>query len=82
MSHITLNQYLLDQQQHIKHLTPDLTQLILQVSTACKAISAALHKGALADMLGSAGSDNVQGEVQKTRYRIQCHYGGYLTQWW
>ncbi len=65
MSNITLNQYLLDQQQRIAHLTPDLTQLILQVSIACKAISAALHKGALADMLGSAGSDNVQGEVQK-----------------
>lgn len=65
MSNITLSQYLLDQQHHIKHLTPDLTQLILQVSTACKAISSALHKGALADMLGSAGSDNVQGEVQK-----------------
>lgn len=65
MSHITLNQYLLDQQQHIKHLTHDLAQLISQVATACKAINAALQKGALADMLGSAGSDNVQGEVQK-----------------
>ena len=65
MSNITLNQYLLDRQQRLAHLTPDLTQLIVQVSIACKAISAALHKGALANMLGSAGSDNVQGEVQK-----------------
>lgn len=65
MSNITLNQYLLDRQQSLVQLTPDLTQLIIQISIACKAISAALHKGALANMLGSAGSDNVQGEVQK-----------------
>lgn len=65
MSNTTLNQYLLDRQHSIAHLTPDLTQLLVQVSIACKAISSALHKGALANMLGSAGSDNVQGEVQK-----------------
>ncbi|XID75531.1 class 1 fructose-bisphosphatase [Alkanindiges sp. WGS2144] len=65
MSNISLNQYLLDRQQSITHLTSDLTQLLLQVSIACKAINAALQKGALANMLGSAGSDNVQGEVQK-----------------
>lgn len=65
MSNTTLNQYLLDQQASLSHLTPQLTQLILQVSTACKSINAALNKGALAGVLGSAGSDNVQGEVQK-----------------
>ncbi|MDE2419837.1 MAG: class 1 fructose-bisphosphatase [Gammaproteobacteria bacterium] len=71
MSAITLNQYLLTRQvtsnsaQRINHLTPDLTQLILQTAIACKGISAALHKGALAGVLGSANSDNVQGETQK-----------------
>lgn len=65
MSNTTLNQYLLDRQQHLPQLNADLTQLILQLSISCKAISSALHKGALANMLGSAGSDNVQGEVQK-----------------
>jgi fructose-1,6-bisphosphatase I len=65
MSNTTLNQYLLDQQASLPHLTPQLTQLILQISTACKSINAALNKGALAGILGSAGSDNVQGEVQK-----------------
>lgn len=71
MSAITLNQYLLTRQvtsnspQRINHLTPDLTQLILQTAIACKGISAALHKGALAGVLGSANTDNVQGETQK-----------------
>ena len=71
MSAITLNQYLLTRQvtsnspQRINHLTADLTQLILQTAISCKGISAALHKGALAGILGSANSDNVQGETQK-----------------
>lgn len=71
MSAITLNQYLLTRQvtskspQRINHLTADLTQLILQTAISCKGISSALHKGALAGVLGSANSDNVQGEVQK-----------------
>lgn len=71
MSAITLNQYLLTRQvtsnspQRINHLTADLTQLILQTAISCKGISSALHKGALAGVLGSANSDNVQGETQK-----------------
>ncbi len=71
MSAITLNQYLLTRHvnskspQRINHLTHDLIQLILQTAISCKGISSALHKGALADVLGSANTDNVQGEIQK-----------------
>jgi fructose-1,6-bisphosphatase I len=35
------------------------------VARACKRIAIAVNKGALGDVLGSAGSENVQGEVQK-----------------
>jgi fructose-1,6-bisphosphatase I len=35
------------------------------VARACKRISQAVNKGALGGVLGSAGSENVQGEVQK-----------------
>jgi fructose-1,6-bisphosphatase I len=35
------------------------------VVTACKAISSAVNQGALVGVLGSAGSENVQGETQK-----------------
>jgi fructose-1,6-bisphosphatase I len=65
MLNVTLNQYLQDRQQQLASLTPELSQLILQLSTACKSIDAALVKGALAGHLGSADSDNVQGEEQK-----------------
>ncbi|MEY4516500.1 MAG: hypothetical protein RL180_846 [Pseudomonadota bacterium] len=65
MSTLTLSQYLQDRRQHLTVLTPELAQLIEQVAGACVHISAALHQGELAGILGSAGSDNVQGEVQK-----------------
>ncbi|MGA0585199.1 MAG: class 1 fructose-bisphosphatase, partial [Castellaniella sp.] len=39
--------------------------LIETVSRACKAISHAVSKGALGGVLGSLGTENVQGEVQK-----------------
>ena len=41
-------------------------RLLLEVvARACKRISLAVTKGALGEVLGSAGSENVQGEVQK-----------------
>jgi len=44
----------------------NLSKLILDVGQACIKISALVARGALADMLGSAGEQNVQGETQKT----------------
>ncbi len=43
----------------------DLTTLLHSIATACKAISNNLKNGALADVLGSLDSENVQGETQK-----------------
>ena len=42
-----------------------LSKLILDVAASCARISALVRRGALADALGSLGSENVQGEVQK-----------------
>ena len=39
--------------------------LISAIADVSQAISAAVHKGALGGVLGSAGSENVQGETQK-----------------
>jgi len=44
---------------------PSLRLLIEVVARSCKTISHAVSKGALGEVLGSAGSENVQGEVQK-----------------
>ncbi|HEY4298317.1 MAG TPA: class 1 fructose-bisphosphatase [Paraburkholderia sp.] len=61
----TLSKYLIEQQREHQNLPADLRLLIEVVARACKAISYNVSKGALGDALGSAGSENVQGEVQK-----------------
>ncbi len=43
----------------------DLTKLLMGVANACVHISSEVRRGALAGILGEAGSDNVQGEHQK-----------------
>lgn len=42
-----------------------LSHLILNIAQACSQLSAEVRRGALAGILGEAGSDNVQGEHQK-----------------
>ena len=66
MAHkITLSRYLVEQQR-VDGLIPAQLRLLLEVvARACKSISRAVNKGALGDALGSADSENVQGEVQK-----------------
>ena len=64
MRKITLSRYLIEQ-QHQGTISGDLRLLITLVSRAVHAISVAVGKGALAGVLGEAGSDNVQGEAQK-----------------
>ncbi|QGZ55295.1 class 1 fructose-bisphosphatase [Paraburkholderia acidiphila] len=61
----TLTKYLIEQQRQHSNLPADLRLLIEVVARACKAISFNVSKGALGDALGTAGSENVQGEVQK-----------------
>ena len=62
---ISLTRYLVEQQRVDKHIPSQLRLLIEVVARACKSISHAVNKGALGGVLGSAGSENVQGEVQK-----------------
>jgi len=62
----TLTQFLIEERRRHPDATGDLNALITDVSLACKAIARKVAYGALADVLGSAGTDNVQGEDQKT----------------
>ena len=64
MSNITLSRFLLEQQREGR-INADLRLLIEVVARACKRISIAVGKGALGGVLGSAGTENVQGETQK-----------------
>jgi len=61
----SLSRYLVEQQRAKQHIPPELRLLLEVVARACKGISHAVNKGALGGALGSAHSENVQGEVQK-----------------
>ena len=60
----TLTQYLLEQQRE-HQLPADVRLLLEMVSRSCKSIGHAVSRGALAGVLGSQGTENVQGEAQK-----------------
>ena len=62
---ISLTRYLVETQRLQGHIPSELRLLIEVVARACKGISHAVNKGALGGVLGSAESENVQGEVQK-----------------
>ena len=62
---VSLTRYLVEQQRAKGNIPPQLRLLIEVVARSCKSISRAVNQGALGGVLGSAGSENVHGEVQK-----------------
>ncbi len=65
MKRISLTRYLVEQQRVDGHIPGDLRLLLEVVARACKSISQAVNKGELGEVMGSAETENVQGEVQK-----------------
>ena len=65
MKRVSLTQYLVEEQRLQNTIPAELRLLIEVVARACKTISHAVGKGALGEVLGTADSENVQGEVQK-----------------
>ncbi len=55
----------LDELQESGRIDADLVTLLQATASACGAIAGAIRQGALGNVLGSAGSENVQGETQK-----------------
>lgn len=85
MRSTSLSRFLIEEQREKKQIPADLRLLIEVVARACKGIAIAIGKGAIAGVLGSAGSDNVQGEVQKkldvisNEYLLEANeWGGHL----
>jgi fructose-1,6-bisphosphatase I len=60
-----ITQYIIEEQRRCHGATGDFTSLLNDVVIACKVISNAVNQGKLAGVLGSAGTENVQGETQK-----------------
>ena len=65
MRGISLSRFLIDEQWQKQAIPSDLRLLIEVVARAIKAIGINVGKGALAGVLGEAGTGNVQGEAQK-----------------
>ncbi|GAA5912035.1 hypothetical protein JCM8208_006464 [Rhodotorula glutinis] len=62
---ITLTSHVLSQQQRHPIATGDLTLLLTAIQTTCKFISTNVRRAGLLNLIGQAGSSNVQGEDQK-----------------
>jgi fructose-1,6-bisphosphatase I len=65
MKRVSLTQYLVEEQRNNNTIPAELRLLIEVVARACKTISHSVGKGALGEVLGTADTENVQGEVQK-----------------
>ncbi|MGH9076239.1 MAG: class 1 fructose-bisphosphatase [Acidimicrobiales bacterium] len=62
-----MTRYTIEKEHENRHLGPtgDFSGLLNAVATAAKVIANQVNRGALVGALGSAGAENVQGEVQK-----------------
>ena len=62
-SHIKLAEFL--KSSNVKPIDEELQLLLLDVASSCIKISEAVSQGAIANILGSAGTGNIQGETQQ-----------------
>jgi len=60
-----LIQFIIEEERQFPAATGEFTALLGDITIACKKIAHAVNKGALIGVLGSAGSENIQGETQK-----------------
>lgn len=62
---ITLEQYIVDQQSMYKDAQGSLSKIFRALELAAKMVNRDVRKAGLADVLGSHGTSNIQGEEQK-----------------
>ncbi|MBY0431957.1 MAG: fructose-1,6-bisphosphatase, partial [Rhodospirillales bacterium] len=65
LNRITITHFLIEEQRRIKGASGDFTSLLSDVVCACKTISHLVRYGDLVGVLGSAETENIQGETQK-----------------
>ncbi len=61
----TLTQFITEETRKHPEASGDFAALLNDLAVSCKFIGAQVYRGALVGALGSAGTDNIQGEVQK-----------------
>ena len=64
-AHITLGEFIIDNEEHFKYASGELSKLINSIRLAAKIINHKVNKAGLVDIIGGAGEMNVQGEDQQ-----------------
>jgi fructose-1,6-bisphosphatase I len=61
----TIERFILDQEDRYPEATGELSNLLYDIALAAKIIAAAIRRAGLVNILGSSGTENIQGEVQQ-----------------
>lgn len=62
---VTIERFIVEQERLFPHATGDLSDILYDIALAAKMISSKVRRAGLSDILGVAGQENVQGEVQQ-----------------
>ncbi|MBI1809182.1 MAG: class 1 fructose-bisphosphatase [Gemmatimonadetes bacterium] len=62
---VTIERFIIEQEQLHAHATGDLSGILRDLALAAKMIASKVRRAGLADILGAAGSENIQGEMQQ-----------------
>src|SRR3984893_11498462 len=61
----TLGQFIIERQDEFRYAKGELSRLLRDIGIASKIVNREVNKAGLADILGEAGTTNIQGEGQK-----------------
>lgn len=61
----TLNEFIIRRQANIPYAKGELSRLLHHIGIAAKVVNKKVNKAGLVDVLGTAGGENVQGEIQQ-----------------
>ncbi len=61
----TLNEFIIERQSDFPYAKGELSRLLSHIGIAAKVVNRSVNKAGLSDILGDAGSTNIQGEGQK-----------------
>lgn len=76
---LTLDEFTIQQLRNFPHATGELSSLLRDIGLAAKRVNVEVNKAGLVDILGDAGSVNVQGEdVKKLDVFANDHFTGVL----
>ena len=62
---VTLGEFIIERQADFPYAKGELSSLLSDISIAAKIVNREVNKAGLVNILGEAGTDNIQGESQK-----------------